>query len=232
MGTFDSALQLREVKDPRGQVARELETLVLKQALSASGAFKGSGAAGSAMWSDLLVEAVATAAVGQGGLGLSGTLERALPAPKAQVDSAVLAAHASVSSTFGRRVDPLDGLTRFHAGVDLAAPEGTPILAARGGVVLQAGPRGGYGNAVEIAHDDGTTTLYAHASTLGVVPGQHVRAGDPIAQVGSTGRSTGNHLHFEVRRHGVAVDPGVPLQSSRGRVEERVESKPTDRTTP
>lgn len=203
MGLLDATSTLRTAADPRRAAARELESLVVKQVLAASGAFKGSEAAGSSVWSDLLTEAVASAVTGQGGLGLAGLLDAPASAP-----TVVVAGQGTITSTFGDRVDPLDGAHHFHSGVDVAAAEGTPILAARDGVVVSAGPRGGYGNAVELRHGDGTTTLYAHASKLGVVPGQQVREGEPIAQVGSTGRSTGNHLHFEVRRGGKALEPG------------------------
>jgi murein DD-endopeptidase MepM/ murein hydrolase activator NlpD len=139
----------------------------------------------------------------------------------------VLDGPAKVTSTFGDRVDPLDGSHKFHGGIDLAAPEGTPILAARDGVVISAGPRGDYGNAVEVRHDDGTTTLYGHASRVDVTPGQHVRQGDPIAAVGSTGRSIGNHLYFEVCQHGQRVDPRSALQIYGRRAE-----APSGSTTP
>lgn len=209
MGLLDATSTLRTAADPRRAAARELEALVVKQVLSASGAFKGSEAAGSSVWSDLLTEAVASAVTGQGGLGLAGLMEGPGPTPSsASAPTVVVAGRGTVTSPFGDRVDPLDGAHHFHSGVDVAAAEGTPILAARDGVVVSAGPRGDYGNAVELRHGDGTTTLYAHASKLEVVPGQQVREGEPIAQVGSTGRSTGNHLHFEVRKGGKALAPG------------------------
>ena len=115
-----------------------------------------------------------------------------------------------ISSEFGMRALGEDDDARLHAGLDLAAPPGAPIRAARGGVVTFAGPRGGYGNAVVIEHGAGVETLYGHASKLDVAVGDRVRAGARIARVGSTGRSTGPHLHFEVREHGKPVDP-APL---------------------
>ena len=208
MGLLDPTSTVRTAADPRRAAARELESLVLKQLLTSSGAFKGSEAAGSSVWSDLLTEAVASAVTAQGGLGLAGLIEGNLPPAPAGSGAAVVGGSGTVTSTFGDRVDPLDGTHRFHPGIDVAAAEGTPILAAHDGVVVSAGPRGGYGNAVELRHGDGTTTLYGHASKLEVVPGQRVREGEPIALVGSTGRSTGNHVHFEVRRRGQSVAPG------------------------
>ncbi len=117
-----------------------------------------------------------------------------------------------VTSDFGGRVDPLAGEHRHHDGLDLAAPEGTPVLAVRGGVVRRAGDAGGYGNLVEIDHGDGVTTRYAHQAELRVAPGDRVEAGDVLGTVGSTGRSTGPHLHLEGRVDGEAVDPEAFLR--------------------
>lgn len=113
----------------------------------------------------------------------------------------------SVGSAFGMRVDPIEGDHRMHRGVDIGAPEGTPIVAAGGGEVTWAGPRGSYGNLVVIRHDDRTETRYAHQSDVLVSAGERVAAGQIIGEVGSTGRSTGPHLHFEARVDGEAVDP-------------------------
>ena len=96
---------------------------------------------------------------------------------------------------------------RLHAGLDTAAPTGTPIYACWGGRVAVAGWQGGYGNAVVIDHGGGQATLYAHQSVIAVSVGQAVNAGQLIGYVGSTGNSTGPHLHFEVRVNGTPVDP-------------------------
>jgi murein DD-endopeptidase MepM/ murein hydrolase activator NlpD len=112
-----------------------------------------------------------------------------------------------IGSGFGQRTDPFTGESAMHAGIDFAAPSGTPILAAAGGVISDASHHPAYGNQVEIDHGNGLSTLYAHASKLLVKPGQIVRAGDTIALVGSTGRSTGSHLHFEVHVNGAAQNP-------------------------
>jgi murein DD-endopeptidase MepM/ murein hydrolase activator NlpD len=116
-----------------------------------------------------------------------------------------------VTSTYGRRVDPINGGARDHHGVDIAAPRGTPIGAAAAGTVVFAGRRGGYGNTVIIEQPDGKQTLYAHAEELLVKAGERVNAGQTIATVGSTGRSTGPHLHFEVRENGQPIDPSTTL---------------------
>ncbi len=112
-----------------------------------------------------------------------------------------------VSSEYGMRQLSDDPAPRMHDGLDIAAPEGTPIQAAQGGTVAHAGWIKGYGNAVILDHGNGTTTLYGHASELLVKAGERVERGAPIAKVGNTGHSTGPHLHFEVRQEGRTVDP-------------------------
>jgi len=121
----------------------------------------------------------------------------------------------SVGSPFGPRTDPIDGTPKIHKGVDIGAPTGTPINAAAAGTVVWAGPRGTYGNLVVIRHDDRTETRYAHQSTLLVQQGDVVSAGQTIGEVGSTGRSTGPHVHFEARVDGEAVDPIEWIQQTR-----------------
>jgi len=113
----------------------------------------------------------------------------------------------SVNSGYGNRSDPFTRRTDFHTGVDIPAPLGTNIFAADGGTVIFSGWQGGFGNIVIIDHGRGMTTLYAHASSLLVRQGETVRRGQVIARVGSTGRSTGNHLHFEVRVNNQHTNP-------------------------
>jgi len=112
-----------------------------------------------------------------------------------------------ITSGYGYRTHPVLGYRRLHSGTDFGAASGTPIVAASGGVVVTAGWLGGYGNAVVVAHGGGIATLYGHQSRLAVGPGAHVRRGQVIGYVGSTGMSTGPHLHFEVRVNGVTTDP-------------------------
>jgi murein DD-endopeptidase MepM/ murein hydrolase activator NlpD len=119
----------------------------------------------------------------------------------------ILPAEGPMTSPFGWRIHPISGDRRFHNGLDFGAEYGSLIKAADNGVVIAAEWTGGYGNAVIIDHGNGLTTLYGHTSQMYVTAGQVVRKGQPIAAVGSTGFSTGPHLHFEVRRQGEPIDP-------------------------
>ena len=112
-----------------------------------------------------------------------------------------------ITSRFGLRVHPLFRLRQFHQGVDISAPTGTPVRAALDGSVLFAGWFGGYGKLVVIDHGEGISTLYGHLSAILVKPGQPIARGDMLGRVGSTGYSTGPHLHFEVRQNGRPIDP-------------------------
>ncbi len=114
---------------------------------------------------------------------------------------------ARLTSGFGIRKDPFTGRPQFHTGIDIAAPTGTPIYPLKTGRVIFTGWKGGYGKMVIIRHVDGSETRYGHASKLLVKKGQFVTSSMPIAQVGSTGRSTGPHLHFEYRKDGHPLDP-------------------------
>ncbi len=116
------------------------------------------------------------------------------------------------NSNYGWRIDPFTGQHSLHEGIDFAGGVGTPILAAAGGVVVYAEYHSAYGNMVEIDHGNELITRYAHASKLHVKVGEMVLRGAKIAEVGSTGRSTGTHLHFEVRQRGIAVNPAQFLQ--------------------
>ena len=123
---------------------------------------------------------------------------------------------APVTSRFGWRTHPLTGTRRFHSGIDIGAPSGTPVVATATGTVVSAGWNGGYGKAVVIQHNDTQQTLYGHLSEISVQPGQQIAQGTVLGLVGSTGNSTGPHLHFEARSPGatgwVAVDPTQEIQ--------------------
>jgi murein DD-endopeptidase MepM/ murein hydrolase activator NlpD len=119
---------------------------------------------------------------------------------------------AHIGSTYGNRVDPFKRRVRFHSGIDFVANKGTPIRATAGGRVSFAGKKPGYGNLVEIDHGNGLVTRYAHASRLVVRKGDQVTPRQHVADVGSTGRSTGPHLHFELLENGAHVDPAAYLE--------------------
>jgi murein DD-endopeptidase MepM/ murein hydrolase activator NlpD len=123
-------------------------------------------------------------------------------------------AFSRVTSGFGGRIHPIAKQFRMHNGIDYAAPTGTPIRTIGDGVVTFSGVQRGYGNVVEIMHRDGKSTLYAHMHEIGVRKGQHVSQGQLIGTVGSTGWSTGPHLHFEFRIHGVHHDPRLLVQQN------------------
>ncbi|MGA9421598.1 MAG: M23 family metallopeptidase [Rhodanobacteraceae bacterium] len=137
-----------------------------------------------------------------------------------KVDSALLptgmpVAHGYIASGYGMRTDPINGHRSFHSGIDFDAPRGSNITAVADGVVTFAGGRSGYGKVVEIDHGNGYMTRYAHASKLIARIGQRVHAGQIIAKVGSTGRSTGPHCHFEVWLHNRPVNPIAYVRSKR-----------------
>lgn len=253
-----------------GEATRALEATLVRQLISASGAFKGGDVAGGQVRADMFVEALANAVAQGGGLGLAKLLETSMgggageepgatdPGFKAGALTPALSRFAGeggpeaeggpgigrgaregmghghsheggVSSGFGLRKHPIHGDERFHTGVDLRGREGTEIRAAAEGVVKSAGRRGGYGNAVEIDHGGGVTTLYAHASSLAVEPGQKVEPGQALGAVGQTGQATGPHLHFEVRVEGKPVDPRAALKAYGIRAEDTIGGKPPER---
>lgn len=132
-----------------------------------------------------------------------------------------------LSSSYGWRLNPVTGRSSMHEGLDFSAPSGTPIFAAAGGVVLESKYHSGYGNMVEIDHGEGFITRYAHASALHVKKGELVERGQLIGNVGSSGRSTGPHLHFEVRLAGQPMDPRLFL-GARQTAPPTVAQGPTD----
>lgn len=137
-------------------------------------------------------------------------MERALAAIPTSMPAAVML----MSSGFGYRHDPFTGAGAMHSGLDFKGPAGTPILAAAEGKVTSAGVQSGYGNCIEITHANGLVTRYAHLSGFNVSLGQKVDRGIQIGRMGSTGRSTGSHLHFEVRLNGQAINPRKFLEAN------------------
>ena len=115
--------------------------------------------------------------------------------------------YTRISDDYGNRIHPILGTQQFHNGVDMAAPSGSPILAAYDGEVIAASYSASMGNYIMIDHGDGLITIYMHASSVNVSPGTMVARGERIGSVGSTGRSTGPHLHFSVRLNGSYVSP-------------------------
>ena len=217
--------------------AREFEAVFMHQVFKSMRATvpkEGLGDAGfgGEVFTDMLDQEYARMASTTGQLGLADTLAEQLgapreapPPPTAIRRVQAVRAYGSaggwlrpvegpLSSGFGPR--QLDGAEpRDHRGVDLAAPAGAPIRAAKAGTVAFAGPRGTYGDTVILDHGDGLTSLYAHARSVAVAVGDEVPKGAVIAEVGTTGRSTGPHLHFEIRRDGEAIDPTAALRIAR-----------------
>lgn len=124
-----------------------------------------------------------------------------------KAESFIKPAAGRLSSPFGYRIHPVTGARSMHTGIDLANSSGTAILASRGGIVERVGYEGSYGKIVIINHGGGLTSLYAHLSSYSVKVGQKVERGQRIGSMGSTGRATGSHLHFEIRVNGTAVNP-------------------------
>lgn len=139
---------------------------------------------------------------------------KALENGLASIPSAMPAKTYTLSSSFGYRRDPINGSGAMHSGLDFKAAYGTPILAAADGTITKAGWMGGYGKTVEITHGNGLMTRYAHLSRLNVNVGQKIERGVQIGRMGSTGRSTGTHLHFEVRHNGRAINPHKFLKAN------------------
>ena len=125
----------------------------------------------------------------------------------ARLPQAMMVTRGRITSGMGMRVHPVLGAVRMHSGVDLAARSGTPVVATSGGRIDIAGWSGGYGLLVVVDHGGGLQSRYGHLLQLAVAPGQQVRAGELLGFVGSTGRSTGPHLHYELRYNGFAFDP-------------------------
>jgi murein DD-endopeptidase MepM/ murein hydrolase activator NlpD len=146
---------------------------------------------------------------------LSSLTERSTQLERFYKDQSILLAstpsvwpvHGYLSANFGNRIDPFTGLRDFHPGIDISAPNGTRVLAPADGIVISAGPKGGYGNAIVLNHQYGIATRYGHLSGFNVRPGQRVKRGDVLGFVGTTGRSTAPHLHYEVWVRDQAQNP-------------------------
>lgn len=159
-------------------------------------------------------------------LGLSLARMDALQRGLAGIPQVIPAAANHITSGFGYRADPFAGQTAFHAGLDFKGPTGAPIFSAANGKIVFVGRRPGYGNSIDIDHGNGLHTRYAHMSGFRARAGQLVTAGQVIGAVGSTGRSTGPHLHFEVRLHGRPVNPRPFLEVAPNVLEEARINRP------
>ena len=145
----------------------------------------------------------------QGGVAATST-------PASPASPAKQVSHVRISSGFGTRVHPITGATRHHDGIDIAVPYGTPVQASADGRVVRAGTVSGYGLVVDIEHGAGLVTRYAHLSRIAVTQGQSIERGTLVGNVGTTGLTTGPHLHYEVRMNGRAVDPFTYLYNRAG----------------
>ena len=240
MGAIDPGLLLRgagapseladlrrgSADDPRTleRACKEFESLFMKELLKSmrktvpKDGILGESFARDTM-TDMLDGELAREMSAAGGIGIHRLLVEQLGAhgeagaPPAL--AAPLAGALRVTSPFGQRVHPIDGVLRNHAGLDLAAPHGAPVCAAAAGVVEAAGPRAGYGLAIDVRHRGRTVTRYAHLSEVLVEPGQRLARGQLLGKVGATGRATGPHLHFEVRIGGQARDPAALVKGER-----------------
>ncbi len=199
------------------EAARGLESYFVKEWLKTAkvgeGLGLGKGVAAST-FEEMLQDSLAQAVSSAGGLGVSEALAAQLVAPESvqayraqgvQLGTSPIAGR--ITSDFGIRSDPIHGGERAHHGIDLAAPAGTPVQAAGAGVVRFAGEQSGYGNVVILDHGGGLETRYAHLQDVNVQEGATLSEGQSLGTVGSTGRSTGPHLHFEVRQDGQPQDP-------------------------
>ena len=199
--------------------AKAFEAMFIKMLLDAMPESEDSaisGGFGGGVWRDMLHQEYASQASKQKGFGIAEAIVRQM-GPQAQVTPteplSPLAGALRRTSAFGPRVHPITGQHHHHTGVDYAAPTGTPVRSILDAEVVFAGPKGGYGQLVELRHADGTTTRYAHLDRIDVTVGQRLERGELLGTVGSTGQSTGPHLHFEVRQNGQAIDPEPYLKA-------------------
>ncbi|HMO30141.1 M23 family metallopeptidase [Enterovirga sp.] len=161
------------------------------------------------------IDAAAFAPLVAGAEGAVTELERTNAAIGALPLGRPLSGELEQTSGFGYRLDPFNRMAALHSGIDFRAPYGAPVRATAAGRVSVAEPTGGYGNMVEIQHEGGLPTRYGHLSAISVVVGQRVEAGQVVGRAGSTGRSTGNHLHYETRIDGEPVNPARFLEAGR-----------------
>ncbi len=158
-------------------------------------------------WRVALVGALVVCAAALGGADRPGAQAPASAQAATATMPSIWPAKGAVTSGFGWRNSPFGGGAELHQGIDIASDVGAPVVATADGEVVQSGPAGDYGNVVQVDHGDGVATVYGHNSQLLVGVGQTVLKGQVIAYAGNTGRSTGPHVHYEVRKNGAAIDP-------------------------
>ncbi len=204
-----SSLKAGQTLEPK-EIASKVQTMFMEVMVKAmedsvqaeDGLFGGS--ASSEIYRGMLREQLARTMSGQIQSSFEGHMEDAIQA-KPELSNAVsepdvdLPVDGVISSQMGWRRDPIDGRAKYHHGIDIAAPEGTAVKAVAAGRVVESGVKSGYGNTVVIQSDDGRKMLYAHNNVNFVSVGDRVNRGEAIAEVGSTGRATGPHVHFEVK---------------------------------
>lgn len=143
---------------------------------------------------------------------------KSIPLEKLATTPSIWPVSGTVTSSFGWRKSPFGNSSELHAGIDIAVNAGTPVVATADGLVVQSGPFGGYGNLVQIDHGNGISTLYGHNSQIAVNIGQSVKKGQVVSYAGSTGNSTGPHVHYEVRENDTSIDPWKYLVSHKQHV--------------
>ena len=235
-GTADTLRRAAERGDEAGmrEAARQFEGYLVESMLKSMRAASSVPGGGGAMdtWNSMFDTEIATRIADGPGLGLADSLMEGMRAryggrgaspvaevlgggPEGWVWPLPRDPSVRISSGFGTRAAPVAGASTDHKGLDIAAPAGTVVRAMADGVVRRAGPASGFGTLLEIEHDDGVVSRYAHQSRIDVEPGHRVRAGDPVGLVGSEGVSSGAHLHLEIRVDGEAVDPLEWLRAGR-----------------
>lgn len=213
---------------------------VMRETLDEAGSSEAAGF-GKAIYTEIFDQEVSRMVARRGALGIADVIMRGMPeeTPKSdgrspsapgptvtptpspgdvkpsEIPDTLMPVQSPVSSGFGFRQDPFTREMKFHKGLDLAAPEGTAVQAVSDGEVAFAGHRPGYGNLVVLRHSGGLETRYAHLGRISVRTGDSIRSDQPLGEVGASGRATGPHLHFEVVRWGVNVDPRQALAEAR-----------------